>query len=220
MENRVSSLFIVLIIFGLGCIDNHPGEDVSKEEKLLPEVQIENFGPEESPSMAGNNREDGQSEGQGEGQGQGSPREEPQQLRGGGGGSSLAQTWRNQGTGGEGESNADQGPMGGNSFREWTDGLREAEEMVDVPELQNDIAAIRDRARAIRREARDAGEEPKWDLVQLQIEKPLYEVRKRVQEELSKRTSKEAIVPVDRDPVPDAYSDLVRTYYETLGEGR
>ena len=110
--------------------------------------------------------------------------------------------------------------MGGNSFREWTDGLREAEEMVDVPELQNDIAAIRDRARAIRREARDGGEEPKWDLVRLQIEKPLYEVRKRVQEELSKRTSKEAIVPVDRDPVPDAYSDLVRTYYETLGEGR
>ena len=175
---------------------------------------------EESPSMAGNNREDGQSEGQGEGQGQGNTREEPQQLRGGGGGSSLAQTWRNQGTGGEGGSNADQGPMGGNSFREWTDGLREAEEMVDVPELQNDIAAIRDRARAIRREARDGGEEPKWDLVQLQIEKPLYEVRKRVQEELSKRTSKEAIVPVDRDPVPDAYSDLVRTYYETLGEGR
>ncbi|MGA0326930.1 MAG: hypothetical protein ACO3OK_08000, partial [Limisphaerales bacterium] len=170
---------------------------------------------QESPSMAGNNREDGQ------GEGQGNTREEPQQLRGGGsGGSSLAQSWRNQGTGGEGGSNQDQGPMGGNSFREWTDGLREAEEMVDVPELQNDIAAIRDRARTIRREARDAGEEPKWDLVQLQIEKPLYEVRKRVQEELSKRTSKEAIVPVDRDPVPDAYSDLVRTYYETLGEGR
>ena len=172
------------------------------------------------PSMAGNSQQDGLGQGDGQGQGQGNTREEPQQLRGGGGGSSLAQTWRTQGTGGDGGSNADQGPISGNSFREWTDGLREAEEMVDVPELQNDIAAIRDRARAIRREARDAGEEPKWDLVQLQIEKPLYEVRKRVQEELSKRTSKEAIVPVDRDPVPDAYSDLVRTYYETLGEGR
>ena len=144
-------------------------------------------------------------------------------MRNGQGQSELAQSWMNQGGGGNGggESNDDpQGPLTGNEFREWTDQLREAEEMVDVPELQNDIAAIRDRAQAVRRELRNEGKEPQWDLVQLQIEKPLYEVKKRINEELAKRLSKEAVVPIDRDPVPQEFSDLVRTYYETLGEGR
>ncbi|HAW01074.1 MAG TPA: hypothetical protein DCX10_04995 [Verrucomicrobiales bacterium] len=129
----------------------------------------------------------------------------------------------NQGGGGDGggeSSDNPQGPLTGNEFREWTDQLREAEEMVDVPELQNDIAAIRDRAQAVRRELRNEGKEPQWDLVQLEIEKPLYEVKKRINEELAKRLSKEAVVPIDRDPVPQEFSDLVRTYYETLGEGR
>jgi hypothetical protein len=167
----------------------------------------------------------GNSPGQEQGQGRGSNEQpqERQELRNGQGQSELAQSWMNQGGGGNGggESSDDpQGPLTGNEFREWTDQLREAEEMVDVPELQNDIAAIRDRAQAVRRELRNEGKEPQWDLVQLQIEKPLYEVKKRINEELAKRLSKEAVVPIDRDPVPQEFSDLVRTYYETLGEGR
>ena len=149
--------------------------------------------------------------------------QERQELRNGQGQSELARSWMNQGGGGNGgggTSDAPQGPLTGNEFREWSDQLREAEEMVDVPELQNDIAAIRDRAQAVRRELRNEGKEPQWDLVQLQIEKPLYEVKKRISEELAKRISKEAVVPIDRDPVPQEFSDLVRTYYETLGEGR
>ncbi len=167
----------------------------------------------------------GNSPGQGQGQGRGSDEQpqERQELRNGQGQSELAQSWMNQGGGGNGggeSSDNPQGPLTGNEFREWTDQLREAEEMVDVPELQNDIAAIRDRAQAVRRELRNEGKEPQWDLVQLQIEKPLYEVKKRINEELAKRLSKEAVVPIDRDPVPQEFSDLVRTYYETLGEGR
>ena len=47
--------------------------------------------------------------------------------------------------------------------------------------------------------------------------KPLVEVRERISEELAKIESKENIVPIDRDPVPERYSELVRAYYENLG---
>ena len=36
--------------------------------------------------------------------------------------------------------------------------------------------------------------------------------------ELARHASREAVVPVDRDPVPQRYSDLVSRYYETLGK--
>jgi hypothetical protein len=42
----------------------------------------------------------------------------------------------------------------------------------------------------------------------------------RIGEELAKRQSREALVPLDRDPVPGRYSELVRRYYEALGKDR
>jgi hypothetical protein len=59
--------------------------------------------------------------------------------------------------------------------------------------------------------------EPQWDLVKMEIAGPLVELRTRVAEELARRESKEALVPIDRDPVPTRYSELVRRYYEQLG---
>ena len=38
-------------------------------------------------------------------------------------------------------------------------------------------------------------------------------------EELLRRTSQQAIVPLDRDPVPPQYSEKTRRYYERLGSG-
>jgi len=54
-------------------------------------------------------------------------------------------------------------------------------------------------------------------MVQMEIAGPLLELRTRVSEELARRESKEALVPIDRDPVPTRYSELVRRYYEELG---
>jgi hypothetical protein len=217
---------------------NQPGQGQG-ENQDQPEGQGQGSGqgqgngdnPDEPSELAQGqqpNERQGQGGGQGQGQGEGQGGEQPQERPGlrngsGQGQSELAQSWLNQGDGGNGGgggSSVTQGPLTGNNFREWSDQLREAEEMVDVPELQNDIAAIRDRAQAVRREMRNEGKEPQWDLVQLEIEKPLYEVKKRINEELAKRLSKEAVVPIDRDPVPQQFSDLVRTYYETLGDGR
>ena len=53
--------------------------------------------------------------------------------------------------------------------------------------------------------------------MRLQIAQPLAEVRNRINEELARRQSSEALVPIDRDPVPNKFSDLVRKYYEKLG---
>jgi hypothetical protein len=110
------------------------------------------------------------------------------------------------------------GPLTGRDYRQWSDRLRDVEEMLNEPELRNDVAEVRDRARAIRAEFTRHGKEPQWNLVTQQITHPLVELRNRISEELAKLESKEPMVPIDRDPVPGRYAELVRRYYENLGE--
>jgi len=98
--------------------------------------------------------------------------------------------------------------------------LRDVEEMVDSPELRAEAARIRERARALRAESQRHSEQPQWDLVREQVAKPLAELHNRVAEELLRQTSKKALVPLDRDPVPPQYSEKTRRYYERLGSGR
>jgi hypothetical protein len=112
------------------------------------------------------------------------------------------------------------GPITGDDFGPWSDRLRDVEEMVDVPELRNDIAVARERARLARQEYKRDRKKPDWAVVQLQVMKPLLEVRSRIADELTRRESSDALVPIDRDPVPNRYSDLVRRYYEELGKDR
>lgn len=95
--------------------------------------------------------------------------------------------------------------------------MRDVEEMIDVNELRNDVARIRDRARAMRSEFKRHSKTPQWPLVQAELAGPLFEVRNRVAEELARREKSDSLVPIDRDPVPGRYSDLVRRYYEKLG---
>ena len=46
------------------------------------------------------------------------------------------------------------------------------------------------------------------------------QLRQQVAEELLRRTAeRNAVVPIDRDPVPDVYAEQVRRYYEQLGSG-
>jgi len=46
---------------------------------------------------------------------------------------------------------------------------------------------------------------------------PLGEVRVWLRQELARRDNPGGLVPLDRDPVPENFSELVRKYYETLG---
>ena len=112
-------------------------------------------------------------------------------------------------------------PIAGEDFREWSDRLRDVEEMVADPDLRAEASRIREQAREIRQEMKERhSAEPNWDLVKLKVAKPLVELQDRVAEEIMRRSSKESLVPLDRDPVPAEYQDAVRRYYERLGSGQ
>ncbi len=112
------------------------------------------------------------------------------------------------------------GPLTGEDYRQWADRLRDVQDMLPESELRRDLATVRDRAQAIRAEFKRHGTEPQWDLVEQQITKPLTELYKRLSNELARLQSDEAMVPIDRDPVPGRFTDLVREYFESLGGGQ
>jgi hypothetical protein len=111
------------------------------------------------------------------------------------------------------------GPLRGDGFEAWSDRLREAEELLELPQLRDLVRSARERGREMRRDFK-TGEMPDWAVVSLDVVGPLVEVRRQIAEELARRTPGEELVPVDRDPVPAEYSELVRKYYEDLGRSR
>ncbi len=112
------------------------------------------------------------------------------------------------------------GPITGNQFREWSDRMRDVEEMVGDPELRSKVAQIRERAQSMRAEFKRHSKAPEGDLVNAQILEPLAELQKVLSNEISKQGAQTSLAPIDRDPVPEKYSDLVRRYYEELGSGK
>jgi hypothetical protein len=109
-------------------------------------------------------------------------------------------------------------PITGEGFTSWSDRLREVEQLLDEPDLRDDVTKARERARLFRQEYKRDRKKPDWAVLQLQVMTPLTEVRDRIADELARRESREALVPLDRDPVPNRYSDLVKRYYEELGK--
>ena len=180
--------------------------------------------------MAQNQPQEGEQPQQGEGQQSG---EQPGQDRDGqrtadgsraqrqpggtgGGGDGGPQDFQN--SNGGGRRTAARDPLTGDGFTDWSDRLREAEELVDETDLRNGIAQARERARQMRLEMKKEGKRADWAVVQLEIVKPLVEVRDRLRQELARRDSDKALVPVDRDPVPAQFTENVRRYYEQLGK--
>ncbi|MDP6679743.1 MAG: hypothetical protein QGG72_12690 [Verrucomicrobiota bacterium] len=149
--------------------------------------------------------------GQGQAQRPGNQARRPDANRDNAGGSGGSDLFRNL-------DNLDfDGPLTGLDYRDWEDRLREVEEVIEIPELRNQVSEVRQSARDIRRENRENGKPPKWDLVDMQILRPMTEINKRLEQELSLRQPKREMVPVDHEPVPAQYSELVRRYYERLG---
>jgi hypothetical protein len=61
---------------------------------------------------------------------------------------------------------------------------------------------------------------PQSDTVRMHVVQPLVELRDRVAEELARREARNPLSPLDRDPVPHRYRELVRRYYTELGGGK
>lgn len=162
----------------------------------------------------------------GQTQGERGPRERQRNLAGGGSGGErggvpgadrleeLLRGERRPGAPGDGYG----GPITGDDFGAWADRLRDVEELVDQPVLRDAVANARERARLMRQDFKRDLKKPDWAVVRLQVLQPLLEVRQRLGEELARRGSKDALVPIDRDPVPGRYSESVRRYYEELGK--
>lgn len=110
-------------------------------------------------------------------------------------------------------------PFTGEGYDRWTDRLRNVEELLNQPELRNEAAKVLDNARAMRIDHERNDAVPQVDHLQMRILNPLVELRDRVAEELAKRDTKNPMVPVDRDPVPPAFRELVKRYYQELGNG-
>ncbi len=92
--------------------------------------------------------------------------------------------------------------------------------MLTEPDLRNEAANVRDRARMLRSDFERHGKVPQWDLVEEKIMGPLLELQKQISDKLAQLQSDDALVPIDRDPVPERFADRVRSYFEELGEDR
>jgi len=112
------------------------------------------------------------------------------------------------------------GPITGNDFVNWSDQLRDVQSVLDSPDLRNQLATVRDRAAGFRAEYRNGRQLPSPDAVRQQILMPMAQVRVWVREELARQENANSLVPLDRDPVPENYSELVRQYYEKLGSAQ
>ncbi|MBV6497961.1 MAG: hypothetical protein CJBNEKGG_00175 [Prosthecobacter sp.] len=111
-------------------------------------------------------------------------------------------------------------PFTGDGYDRWADRLRNVEELLNQPDLRNEAAKVLDNAREMKINHDRNDLAPQADHLQLRILTPLVELRDRVAEELAKRDAKNPTVPIDRDPVPPAFRDLVKRYYQELGGGQ
>jgi hypothetical protein len=184
----------------------------------------------------GEGRQPGEGQGRGEGEGQpgegqdgdedegrGQDGRQPGGQRGGaggGGGNPNAGGLERLLNDGPGLAAGPGNPITGDGYREWSDRMRDVEELLDDPDLQAEAARIRDRVRGARDEFRRHSREPDPNNLRDLVAEPLRELRRRVDEEVRRRDSPDSLVPIDRDPVPPAYAEGVRRYYERLGSGQ
>ena len=111
------------------------------------------------------------------------------------------------------------GPITGEDYEKWADRLANLEEMLPQEDLRNSVAQVRDDARAMRIDYRRDDLPPGAATINQKITEPLVELRQRISEELAKLNRENPVSPIDRDPVPSEFRDLVRRYYEELGAG-
>ncbi len=111
------------------------------------------------------------------------------------------------------------GPITGEDYEDWSNTLSNIEEMLPQDDLRNEVAKVLDDARSMRIDFRRDNAPPDAASIEKRITDPLIELRGRISEELAKMNKDNPIAPIDRDPVPSEFRDLVRRYYEELGAG-
>lgn len=199
-----------------------PSDSPTNQESSQPGKQSGSQ-PNDQSSNEASKQSQGESQARGQGQGQAEG-----QARGQAQGQRRGQNSRGQTSGGEGggleqlaRDVSESSPLTGNDFTKWTDALRDVEELVSDPEMKADAARIREAAREMRIDYARHAKDPQWPLVRKLIVQPLDQLQEKVQEALLRSSAeRNAIVPVDRDPLPSNYQQQVDKYYENLGSGQ
>lgn len=210
----------------LGQQPGSPSESENDQPGSPSSGQSQGQSPGTQPSLAQN--ESGQnSPGGQQGGAPSSPQRSGQQSgtqqggRGGGGGgfddlaTSLDRLLDNFG---DIPSGPDRSPITGRGFNEWNERLRTVEELVDQPDIRQRLSQAREEVKRLRADFKRHGSPPQWGVVEEGIVAPLNDARSWVRQELTRHENPNAIQPVDRDPVPRAYQESVRNYYESLGQ--
>ncbi len=112
------------------------------------------------------------------------------------------------------------GPITGENYAQWADRLRTVEQLIDDPNLRQQVATIRGRADDLRRAFQRTATPPKWGDVQNNVLVPLNQVRAEIAKELTRRMQPDTLQPADRDPVPAKFADAVSSYFEALGAAK
>ncbi len=116
-------------------------------------------------------------------------------------------------------SQGEQGPITGDGYREFSDGLRDVVDLMANPAMRLSAARTADRARALRADFKRHSRIPDGQLLQEQLLTPLTELRDQLTEELRQASTANDLAPSDRDPVPTRYSDAVKRYWKSLATG-
>ena len=114
--------------------------------------------------------------------------------------------------------NRTDGPITGGDFRPWSERLRTVEELIEMPEARERIIEARQAAERMRAEFKRHSLPPQWESIDTSVLEPIREVKSWVQQELMRLRDPEVLQPIDRDPVPPAYEEAVKRYYEALGD--
>jgi hypothetical protein len=85
-------------------------------------------------------------------------------------------------------------PIAGEDFLDWSDRLRDVEEMIDDPELRAEAAQVRDRARGFSKDLTRPFKQPNWELVKTNVLEPLVALHRQVDQELLRRTADDTLV--------------------------
>lgn len=214
-----------------------PGEGEGEGEGQGESQSLAESGKEKGKGKGkGKGQSPGEGEGETQGQGQGQGQGQQRQLAAGGGNSGGGGALNNGGddrnegmptgapTAGSlffDDSSEERlpGPITGEDYEQWSDRLANIEEMLPQEDLRNSVAQVRDDARAMRIDYRRDDLPPGAATIRKKITEPLVELRQRLSEEIARLNRENPLAPIDRDPVPSEFRDLVRRYYEELGAG-
>ena len=101
---------------------------------------------------------------------------------------------------------------------EWSDRLYDIEVVIQDADAQTAVAKARKASRELRKNYKRHSQAPDQETLENEILRPLLEAADKLDTRLYELNREDELAPVGRDPVPDRYEEIVRRYFEELGE--